>query len=164
MNMIKPKIYLDTSVVSHYLADDAIEKQYDTRILWDQLMKGEYEIIVSPVNYEEFEKCKTPEEIDALYEVLNMLEFTFVDETVETHSLANEYLNTGIMPARTLDDCRHIAVASIYRCKYILSWNMKHFVKLKTMEMVKRVNEKLGVYQPMILTPAIFIEGGEENE
>jgi len=30
------------------------------------------------------------------------------------------------------DDCRHIAIETITGCKYIVSWNFKHFVNIKT--------------------------------
>ncbi|MDR1100882.1 MAG: PIN domain-containing protein [Clostridiales bacterium] len=162
--MIKPRVYVESSVVSHYYADDTPEKRDITRKLWEQLKRGEYEIVVSPVVYEEIEDCGTQEEIDALYDVLNMLEYTEVEETEKSLSLANEYLETGVLPARARADCRHIAVASISDCKYILSWNMKHFVKRRTIEMVQEINGKLGVYQPNIQTPAIFIEGDDDNE
>ena len=88
----------------------------------------------------------------------------FVEETGETRALADEYLNTSILTQKSINDCRHIAIASIYGCKYILSWNMKHFVKLRTIEMVQDVNRKLGICQPNILMPSIFIEGDDEND
>jgi len=142
------------------MADDAPEKRSDTHILWDQLLQEEFEIIVSPVVYEEIGKCGDELE-NELLRYLNILNVTPVAETAETLSLANTYLSTGVMPSRTKNDCRHIAIASIYGCRYILSWNMKHFVKRKTIEMVQKVNGRIGITQPNIITPTIFIEGDE---
>jgi len=76
--------------------------------------------------------------------------------------MPNIILATGtLFPWFFFADCRHIAIASISACNYILSWNMKHFVKRKTMEMVFDVNHRFGVFQPLILTPAMFLEGDE---
>ena len=47
--MKKLKLYLDTSVISHLFADDALEKMEDTNRLWDGLIKGKYGVCISPV-------------------------------------------------------------------------------------------------------------------
>ena len=159
---IKPKVYLDTSVISHLMAYDAPEKQNDTLKLWEELKENEYEIIVSPVTYEELSRCED-DLSDKLVLSLNELETTYVEESEKTIFLADQYLATGILTRKSRDDCRHIAIASLSNCKYILSWNMKHFVKRKTIEMVHTVNEKLGIFKPMILTPSIFIQGDDED-
>ncbi|MDR1100884.1 MAG: PIN domain-containing protein [Clostridiales bacterium] len=162
---MKPKVYLDSSVVSHYYADDRPWRRDITRKLWEQLKQGEHEVAFSPVVFEEINKCKTQEEKDVLYNLLNELNFTLIEETDETLSLSDEYMATGVLPQRAKVDSRHIAVASVYGCKYILSWNMKHFVRRATMEMVQEVNGRLGIFQPNIQTPAVYIgEGDEEDE
>ena len=160
---IKPKIYLDTSVISHLMADDTPEKRDNTRKLWEQLKRGDWEVVVSPVVYEELGRCK--EELKkALLEYVVMIDTTYVEETEEMTALADEYLKTGVLRPKSYDDCRHIAIASISVCKYILSWNMNHFANVKTIEMVQAVNQRFGVYQPTILIPPIFVEGDDDNE
>ena len=160
---IRPKIYLDTSVISHLVADDTPEKRDDTRKLWKQLQLEAFEIILSPVIYEELGRCE-PTLKNTLLEYVVMINTTYIEENEEMTALADEYLKTGVLNEKSYNDCRHIAIASISNCKYILSWNMKHFVKRKTIEMVQNVNQRLGIFQPNILTPTIFIEGDEENE
>ncbi|MCL2082686.1 MAG: PIN domain nuclease [Oscillospiraceae bacterium] len=145
------------------MADDAPEKRDDTRVLWEQLAQGDYEVVISPVVYEELDRCDDGLR-EQLYSCLDTLERTFNEENEETILLAKEYLKTGILREESYNDCRHIAIASIYGCKYILSWNMKHFVKRRTIEMVQEVNRRLGVFQPSILTPTIFIEEGDDND
>ena len=160
---IKPKIYLDTSVISHLMADDVPEKRDDTRRLWEQLQQGDFQVILSPVVYEELGRCEIMLE-RALLEYVNMIDTTYIEENKERSALAGEYLKTGVLTNKSFNDCRHIAIASISTCKYILSWNMKHFVKRRTMEMVQTVNQCFGIFQPIILTPSIFIEGDDKNE
>jgi len=161
--VLRPKVYLDTSVISHLLADDAPEKREDTHKLWNQLKENEYEVIVSPVIYEELSRCEENLR-DSLIDFLNDIETTYVEETDHMLFLAKEYIASRVLPPKSLNDCRHIAIASISGCKYILSWNMKHFVKLKTIEMVQTINGKLGVFQPIILTPSIFIRGDDDDD
>ena len=161
--ILKPKVYMDTSVISHLLAYDTPEKRIDTLKLWEQLKENEYEIVISTVVYEELSRCEE-DLFNQLMSFFSKLKITNVEESEQTIFLADEYLATRVLTPKNRDDCRHIAIACISNCKYILSWNMKHFVKLKTIEMVYKVNERLGVFQPMILTPSIFIQGDEENE
>jgi len=161
-SLIKPKIYLDTSVISHLLTDDLLERRNDTHLLWKQLGRKEYEVIVSPVVYEELSRC-TDDLKEQLFVYLSAIETTFVEENEEMTMLAEEYLKTGVLKEKSFNDCRHIAIASIHCCKYILSWNMKHFVKRRTIEMVQDVNGRLGIPQPNILTPSMFIEGDDES-
>jgi predicted nucleic acid-binding protein len=153
---------LDTSVVSHLLAFDAPEKHGDTIRLWEQLKENEYEVVISPVVLEEVGRCEK-ELADELMDYLNELDVTIADETDVMIALSRNYLSTGVLTEKSINDCRHIAIASVSGCQYILSWNMKHFVKLKIMKMVQEVNGRLGIFQPIILTPSIFIKGDEEN-
>ena len=159
---IKPKVYLDTSVISHLMADDVPDKRSDTHKLWEQLKGGEWEVVLSPVVYEELGRCEDPLE-KALIEYVAIIDAAYVEENEEMFMLAEEYLKTGVLKEKSFNDCRHIAIASISACKYILSWNMKHFVKRKTIEMVQEVNQRFGIFQPNILTPSIFIEEGDEE-
>ena len=56
--MKKLRIYLDTSVISYLLADDAPEKMDYTQELWKVLQQGEYEIIISELTFDELKKCE----------------------------------------------------------------------------------------------------------
>ena len=160
---IKPKIYLDTSVISHLMADDSPDKRDDTRKLWEQIKHSGFEVVLSPVVYEELGRCEPALE-KALLEYVVMIDTTYIEENEKMTALADEYLKTGVLKEKSYNDCRHIAIASVSACKYILSWNMKHFVKRRTIEMVQSVNQRLGIFQPSIITPAIFVEGDDDNE
>lgn len=58
----KPKLYLDTNVISFYYAEDAPEKMVITRKFFDQeLPGGVYEIYLSALTVQELGRCKDPE-------------------------------------------------------------------------------------------------------
>ena len=56
--MRKLKLYLDTSIISHLFADDTPEKMEDTNRFWEEVLKGKYEIYISPVVMDELEGSK----------------------------------------------------------------------------------------------------------
>ena len=105
---IRPKIYLDTSVISHLLADDVPEKQSDTLKLWEQLKQEEFEVVLSLVVTDEISRCDNVIK-NKLYEYIAQINTTMKDENNAMTALAGEYLQTGVLGEKSYDDCRHIA-------------------------------------------------------
>lgn len=78
--------------------------------------------------------------------------------------LTEKYLNFGVSREKKRDDLRHIALAVIAECDYIVSWNFKHFVKIKTITKVQAVNKLLGYGEITILPPSMLLEGDEADD
>ena len=53
----KPKVYLDTSVVSYLDQTDAPEQMQITRDVWETFKSGKYDIYISDVVIRELSKC-----------------------------------------------------------------------------------------------------------
>ena len=157
--MKKLKIYLDTSVVSHLDALDAPDKMQDTLALWNEIASGSFDVFVSDVTIEELERCAEPKK-SKLYEFLGAIDVTRIEETEETITLTNKYMEYGVLKEKCRDDCRHIALATINDCDYIISWNFKHFVNVKTIDKVQAVNKLLG-YREIKIVPPPMLSGGE---
>ena len=120
--MKKLKIYLDTSVVSHLDAPDATEKMQETLALWEEITAGTFDILVSDVTIEELQRCAEPKK-SKLYEYLGNIDVVRIEETEEAITLTNKYMEYGVLKEKSRDDCRHIALATINDCDYIISWN-----------------------------------------
>jgi hypothetical protein len=159
----KIKIYLDTSVVSHLKADDTPEKMKDTLSFWEELKQGKYDIMVSDITIEELTECPEPKR-SYLFEMMNQIEFIDVQETEDSVGLAKNYIKYGVLPEKSLDDCRHMAIATISECDFIVSWNFKHFVNIKTISKVQAVNKLLGYKEVLILPPSMILEGDEDYD
>ena len=135
--MRKLKIYLDTSVISHLQQEDVPEKMQETRELWEQFKnRKDVEIIISA-----------------------QLDYTFVKSTDEERNLARIYLQNGVLRQKSMDDLTHIAAAVLNECRYIVSWNFKHFVNPKTINTVNAVNLSLHLSQVAIFSPSIMLGG-----
>lgn len=159
--MNRAKIYLDTSVISHLKAEDTPEKMQDTLMFWEELKQGKYAIIVSDVTIEELTRCPEPKRT-ILFDFLNQINFIEVEETEESVNLAENYIKYGVLSQKSLDDCRHMAIATMAECDFIVSWNFKHFVNIKTINKVQAVNKLLGFREVLILPPSMILEGDEE--
>jgi len=71
----------------------------------------------------------------------------------EVEELAYNYIEKEIFPEKYWSDALHVAVAVVNEVKYILSWNFKHLVKVKTRKMVNLTNEMLGYQNIEIIAP-----------
>ena len=85
--MKKIKIYLDTSVISHLLAEDTPEKMADTRKLWKQLQYGQYEVYVSETTMDEIAACSDPKRT-CMEQQLSTISFSLISVTFEIEKLA----------------------------------------------------------------------------
>ena len=156
--MNKIKIYLDTSVISHLESEDTPEKMQDTVAFWQELIRGQYIVTISDLTIAELSKCPEPKRT-LLFEHLSVIDYVEVQEISETITLADEYLKYGVLNPKSRDDCRHIAIATITGCKYIVSWNFKHFVNIKTINKVQAVNKLMNYNEINILPPSMMLEG-----
>ena len=79
--MRKPKIYLETSAISHLDAHDVPDKMADTLKLWNQIKAGMYEVYSSYLMMEEIGRCSEPK-LTALLEYLNEITFNMPSESI----------------------------------------------------------------------------------
>ncbi|HEY4481723.1 MAG TPA: type II toxin-antitoxin system VapC family toxin [Candidatus Brocadiaceae bacterium] len=158
--MKKTKLYLDTSVPSFLFADDSPEKREVTIRFWDILKLGLYDVVISDILLIEISKSEIPlnqKLEDKLSDIV--LEIASVNEDV--FSLAQKYIDEGIIPQKYQDDALHIALATYNEVDALVSWNFKHMVKLKTIRGVNGINRMLGFKELEILTPQSWIQ--EDN-
>lgn len=156
--MNKINIYLDTSVISHLEAEETPEKMQDTVDLWQELIRGQYIVTISDLTIAELTQCPEPKRT-LLFEHLSSIDYVEVREIPESITLADEYIKYGVLNPKSRDDCRHIAIATITGCKYIVSWNFKHFVNIKTINKVQAVNKLMNYNEINILPPSMMLEG-----
>jgi hypothetical protein len=158
------KVYLDTSVLSHLDAPDALKEQECTRKLWGEFQEnGKYNVCISPITILEVLNCPEPKQSFVLKQ-LQAVPHTVLEEAEEVFALANQYLKAGILPKKSLRDRQHIAYACVYNCDMVVSWNFRHMVNYKTISGVKSVNALAGYKEMPIYTPTMLIKGGSEND
>ena len=71
----------------------------------------------------------------------------------ESIFLANEYIKHKVVGISSLEDCRHIAMATVHKVDYVVSWNFKHIVNIDRIIGYNSVNLMLGYNPVEIYTP-----------
>jgi len=153
----KPKIYLDTSVISHLDAPDTPEKMDDTLRLWEKIQAGTYDVVLSDVVLIELEDCFEPKK-SHLASSLGKINYELVEPDDNTDALAGKFVELGILKEKSFDDCRHIASALLAGCDIIVSWNFKHIVNAKTIKGAKVIAAMEGHKDIMICSPGMLLE------
>jgi len=67
------------------------------------------------------------------------------------------YLQYNVLSKKNMVDLAHIACAVSNDCDYIISWNFKHFVNIKTINRVNAVNLLLGYREIKIISPSMLL-------
>ena len=72
--------------------------------------------------------------------------------------MAGIYIEKGIIPEKFIDDAVHIATATVNNLDFVISYNLGHIVKTKTMIGVGIANLREGYRQIGLATPTEVLE------
>lgn len=159
----KIKVYLDTSFINYLVATRIPDKMKDSLDLWDVfVLQNRFEIVLSETVNQELRACYEPKR-SLLFKKIAEINYFFVLMTEEIITLADRYVEFGVLSRESYSDLLHIAAATINNCKLIVSWNFKHFVNFKTMDRVNAVNLIEGHDPIRIVSPSMLL-GELENE
>jgi predicted nucleic acid-binding protein len=122
-----------------------------TRPFWEAVQRGEITVIVSDVLNREL--LKAPQRAQELIYGLPQSQTEHVVSTEESDRLAEQYIIDGVVGETSLDDYRHIALATLAHADVLVSWNFKHIVNINRIRGYNSVNMKLGYSQIEIRTP-----------
>jgi len=136
---MKQRIYIDTSVVGGYFDEEFKEV---TTMLFDRLEKNEIIFVVSDLL--DLELLNAPIHVRQLLHNYPMDKFQRIELTEEAIKLADTYINEKVVGKTSLEDCRHIALATIHKVDVLASWNFKHIVNLDRIKGYNSVNMRLG--------------------
>ena len=76
----------------------------------------------------------------------------------EAERLADIYVAEKIIPAKYATDALHIAIATVNKLDFIVSYNFQHIVKIKTIALTGIVNLREGYNQIGIFSPTEAIK------
>jgi predicted nucleic acid-binding protein len=150
--MRKPKIYIETTVFNFFFADDAPEKKQDTIKLFQEIRDDKYIPYTSDAVLEELEKATT-EKFNKMFLLIEQYSMITLPVTDEARRLADIYIREGIIPEKYPTDALHIALSTVNDLDYIVSYNFRHIVKLKTVTMTESINlrenyKRIGIFSP----------------
>jgi hypothetical protein len=155
--MKRDHIYIDTSIVGGYFD---VEFQFETNLLFKRLEKKEIIFVISDLMDIELEGA--PEKVKNLLFNFSNDCFERVSLTKEAQELGQIYVNEKVVGQTSIEDCYHIAMATINNVDVLASWNFKHIVNFTKIKGYNSVNLKNGYNLLEIRNPKDLIEYGNE--
>ena len=154
---MKQSIYIDTSVVGGYFDEEFKDA---TTALFQRLENGEIYFVVSDLL--DLELINAPQRVRELLYNYSADKFFRVELTEEAVILADRYISENVVGKTSLEDCRHIALATINKIDILASWNFKHIVNLDKIKGYNSVNLKLGYHLIEIRSPKDLVNYGND--
>ena len=154
---MKQKVYIDTSIVGGYFDEEFKEA---TIMLFERLERGEIIFVVSDLL--DLELIKAPLHVKKHLLKYSAERFQRVELTEEAIFLADQYISEKVVGKTSVEDCRHIALATLNKVDVLASWNFKHIVNLDRIKGYNSVNLRLGYSMIEIRSPKDLVKYGNE--
>ncbi len=154
---MKQRIYIDTSVAGGYFDEEFKEA---TIALFQRLENGEIIFVISDLL--DLELINAPQKVRELLYNYSSDKFVRVELTEEAIKLADAYILEKVVGKTSLEDRRHIALATIHKVDVLASWNFKHIVNLDRIKGYNSVNLRLGYQMIEIRSPKDLVNYGND--
>jgi predicted nucleic acid-binding protein len=139
--MRRLKIYIDTSVIGGYFDP---EFENESKALFKKFQEKEFDLVISDLTQSEL--TRAPKNVKDLI------------NNLEEISLAQEYINENVVGQTSMDDCLHIALATINKIDILVSWNFKHIVNIRRIRGYNAINILNGYPTLEIRSPKDIID------
>ncbi len=73
--------------------------------------------------------------------------------------MAAALVDKGAMPQKAAEDALHLAVATVQKIDFLLTWNYRHLANAEMMDTVTRLAAAMGYRVPVVCTPEELMGG-----
>jgi len=146
------RLYLETTVPNFLFVNDSPDKRAETVAFWQWLRLGTEDVFISRLVEAEIERAEEPLRTK-LYAAIADVDAQVLELAPEALGLAQTYVTRGVLPQRYVNDARHIALAVCSEMNVLVSWNLQHIVKMKTIRLANQINLEYGLPPILIHTP-----------
>jgi hypothetical protein len=153
------RVYIETTFVSYLTAwpsrDVIIAGHQQITHQWWNTRRANYEMCVAEPVLEEA-ALGDPQAAQERLDVL--IAMALLQTTPEALALAQALVEAGALPENAADDALHVAIASVNRIPYLLTWNCRHLANATMRPIIEAVCAANGFKAPIICTPEELME------
>ena len=131
-----------------------VARRHWTRHWWDRCA-SRYDLVTSEGVVAELQEGQYETQAAAVELVGDLRQLEVVDEIAD---VIDVYLENHLMPRERLGDALHLALASYYKCDFLLTWNCTHIANANKFEHIRIINTRLGLFVPALVTPMELCE------
>jgi hypothetical protein len=158
----KPSVYIETTIPSFYFETRrsamVVAWREATRHWWDQ-HRGAYSLFTSKYVLTELSRipsARAAQTIGLIKEVDLLHPVPEIQRVVET------YIQNRLMPADAEGDAAHLAMASMHRIDFVLTWNCRHLANMNKIDHLEVINRRLGLFVPKMTTPLTLLPESDQ--
>ena len=157
-------VYIETSIISYLTArpsrDLVIAARQAITSDWWFRHRPKYEAYISALVEDEISDGDPLAAAQRLQAVAGV---PSVAITSEAQALADRLVAAKAVPANSVEDALHIAIAATQGAEFLLTWNFKHINNAETKALIASVVEALGFACPVLCSPE-ELEGATDGE
>ncbi len=162
---MKPTVYLETTIISYLTARISRDlviagRQQITRNWWDT-QKQHFELFISEsvvTEAREGDKVVSQNRLEILRS------FPVLTTTMDVIELANRFVSGKCVPKNASVDALHIAVATVNKLDYLMTWNCAHIANATIRSHLALEADLAGYRLPVICTPEELLGGKHGNQ
>lgn len=151
---MKPRIYLETTVVSYLAArptrDLVVAAHQQITCEWWETRRNQFELYVSQSVVRE---AGGGDAEAASLRLQVIAELPTLTATEEALKLAEALVARRALPPGAEEDALHVATAAIHGMDYLLTWNCRHIANAEAQQAMASVCLLFGYAMPVICTP-----------
>ncbi len=149
-----PSVYVETTIPSYLTAapsrDLVVAGHQQVTHTWWRTARQRFDLFISEAVLREV-RAGDREYAARRLEVLAAIPVLPLNQ--EIRSLADQYQAELRLPKKAAADALHIALAVFYEMDYLVTWNCAHIANGYVLRALMNLNQSLGRYTPLLLTP-----------
>lgn len=160
---MKPKVYIETSVISYLTSRPSrdvlvFSRQQVTQDWWNN-RRHHFELLASERVISE---ASGGDEHEAQRRLDSLRDTAIVPVTAEAITLAQSLIDAAAIPPKAAEDALHIALAVVAGADYLITWNCKHIANAALQAKIEQVCRARGYEPTRICTPDQLLEEQED--
>ena len=158
---MRRRVYLETTFISYLTAPRPsrtviVAAHQEITVQWWESRRHDFDLVVSELVLREA-AGGDPEVAQRRLSVLAGLPRLALTE--DALWLGTEFLRRRLLPEKAAEDGMHIAVATVHRVDYLLTWNCTHIANPEIQERMAEFLFERGFVLPFICTPEELLGG-----
>ncbi len=156
------RVYIETSIVSYLTsrptADLLAAAWQKATVDWWETQRHRFELFTSEVTHEEAgrgDASAAARRLEALSGI------PLLEITDAAREVAKALISEGGIPSTATDDALHMAISSVHRTDYLLTWNFRHLDNAETKPTIRAILISRGWPPPEICTPQELMGVGD---
>lgn len=147
-------VYIESSIISYLTArpsrDIVTAARQAITIEWWSTRLAQYDPYISALVETEISTGDPVAAAQRMRIVANIPSLAITDDA---QRLASDLVATRAVPANSVEDALHIAIAATQGANYLLTWNFKHINNAETKAKISQAIEAAGFDCPILCSP-----------